>query len=352
MDWRNISKRRILAWVMIAFSGLAVALALSFVLLRLLGKGSLYRSSVQYQAQGQSLGEEAASEEEALPMEEDWIRYKGKVYAYNQDILSILCIGTDERDVNKDRTGQADGLFLAILNSHSGQIHFLAIDRNTMAQIDTFDDSGAYLGPGIGQITLAHGYGQDRELADQNTVKAVSGLLYGVPIHGYVSINMEAIPKINDSVGGVTVTVLEDIQIPEAGVHMRKGETVHLQGMNAFWYLKHRDITKEASAAGRLQRQKQYVQAFVGAAKEAMAKNPTLPVTVFGQLTEYMTTDILLDEVTYLASTAASLHFSGENLHTVPGATDTSKEFDEFWPDEEALRDLVISLFYEEVDMG
>jgi len=45
----------------------------------------------------------------------------------------------------------------------------------------------------------------------QYMVDAVSNLFYGMPINGYVALNMNAVAMINDAVGGVTVTVPEDM---------------------------------------------------------------------------------------------------------------------------------------------
>ena len=61
-------------------------------------------------------------------------------------------------------------------------------------------------------------------------MKAVSRLFYGLPIHGYCSVNMEAIPIINDIVGGVDVTVLETLKNSSGTVNFQEGETVHLEG--------------------------------------------------------------------------------------------------------------------------
>ena len=40
----------------------------------------------------------------------------------------------------------------------------------------------------------------------------------------------------NDAVGGVEVTVLQDISFPKAGVDLKKGEKVTLDGTQAYYY--------------------------------------------------------------------------------------------------------------------
>ena len=49
-----------------------------------------------------------------------------------------------------------------------------------------------------------------------------------------------------------------------------------------------------------------------------------------------MTTDIKADEVTYLATTAASYEFSGE-IYLLDGETKMGDVYEEFYPDEDAL---------------
>ena len=41
--------------------------------------------------------------------------------------------------------------------------------------------------------------------------EAVSELFYGLPIHGYCALSMNNIADLNDAVGGVTVTVPEEL---------------------------------------------------------------------------------------------------------------------------------------------
>ena len=78
---------------------------------------------------------------------------------------------------------------------------------------------------------------------------------------------MKAISTINDAVGGVEVTVLEDLTRKDKS--LVKDAKVHLTGKTAFWYVQYRDTTVFGSADLRLARQKQYLNGFVAAAKKA-----------------------------------------------------------------------------------
>ena len=59
------------------------------------------------------------------------------------------------------------------------------------------------------------------------TKEAISTLFYNLPITGYASIGYDAIPKINDAVGGVDVECLEDLTYRKKG--WTKGTQLHLE---------------------------------------------------------------------------------------------------------------------------
>ncbi len=285
--------------------------------------------------------------------EEDWIRYQGKVYAYNENILSFLCMGIDVDHVLSEQqqgwnSGQADALFLLVLNPDTQRMSVIAIDRNTMTDVDMYDQDNLFLGTVQAQVNLAHGYGDGREGSAENQVKAVSHLMYELPIHGYCAINLPAIYILNDTIGGVDVSILDDFT--SEYFSFTPGEIVHLDGRLAYAYIRYRDEDVPESARMRLGRQKQYLLAYVEKAKQEFAKDITLPVKLFTAAAPSMVTNLTVDEVMYLASEAVKYTFSEDDLITLPGVTDTSGEFDEFYVDQDALKQIIIDVFYTEIE--
>lgn len=350
-------KYQIAAWVLVILAVLAALLAIGFFVMTRMGKARLQRNATSQMPVMAGNAEEGQQETEVLEpddtWEDDWIRYRGGVYDYNENILTFLCMGIDVNDEVDNsqkglKAGQADALFLLVLNPDSRQMSIIAIDRNTMTQIDTYDNDNKYVSTQLGQIALAHGYGDGREGSAENTMKAVSKLMYDLPIHGYCAINMAAIPAINDTVGGVDVTVLEDMTRQNKA--FVEGARLHLEGRLAYLYVKYRDTSVEGSARLRLNRQKQYLINYVGQAKKAFASDITVPITLFNKITPYMVTNITADEVAYLAGSVAGYSFSEENLIMLPGTTDTSGRFDEFHVDDEQLRQVIVDVFYTPVE--
>lgn len=292
---------------------------------------------------------EAGSEEE----KEGRVYYNGKTYEFNEDIMTFLVMGIDQHSETVTEYtegfegGSADAIFLVVLNPHSKKLQIIAIDRNTMTDVDIYDYYGNYEETIETQLCVQHGFGDGTVKSAAYMEKAVSNLLYGLPINGYCAINMSAIAKINDSIGGVDVEVLEDLT--KWDKTLRKGEKVHLMGKSAFLYVQRRDTNIFGSAEGRLERQRQYINAFIQKAKAEFKKNPALPVTLYTELKPYMTTDLNVEKAAYLAGMAAGFDFHATDIRKIEGENVMGEEYEEFYIDEDAMYELLLDTFYEEV---
>lgn len=315
---------------------------------------------------------------------ESYITYQGKKYQYKKDMVNILCLGIDIRQENLDqwaqedaqaqeevlqetendskqvlerqksagnksgrRAGQADAIFLVALDTKEHTMDVIAVPRDTMVPVKKYSVGGEYQGTQEMQITLQHAYGDGKEQSCELMEEAVSNLFYQLPINGYCSINMLALPIVNDAVGGVTVHMDEDLTLlnPEFTV----GSDVLLQGDAAMDFVGGRDITVAQSSLDRIGRQKEYLMSFIPAAKKAVKKDITLPVELYQTLSEYMVTDISADEVTYLASEGIQCSFSKDNLHMIDVDVQMGVEYEEYYAKDEELYQMIIDIFYEEV---
>jgi len=345
-----MKRKRIFAWIACVLAALILAVLAALFLIIRSGKANLLKNASSQMPQLSGETDQSAPDEE---WDEDWIHYQGKVYDYNESILTFLCMGIDVDDVLSEQqqgwnSGQADALFLLVLNPDTQKMSVIAIDRNTMTDVDMYDPDNHFLGTVQAQVNLAHGYGDGRERSAENQVKAVSRLMYELPIHGYCAINLPAIYILNDTIGGVDVSILEDFT--SEYFSFTPGEIVHLDGRLAYFYIRYRDEDVVESARLRLGRQKQYLLAFVEKAKQEFARDITLPIKLYNAAAPSMVTDLTADEVMYLASEAAKYTFSEDDLIVLPGVTDTSGEFDEFYVDQDALKQIIIDVFYTEVE--
>ncbi len=313
------------------------------------GRSRLLQKQEAVPEQMQQADEEADAETDTT-LEAGSIRYQGDVYTYKKDIMTFLFLGIDrtgEVSASSDRFkgGQADAMFLAVLDPDDKKIRIIGINRDTMTSMKVYDKNGNYAGKETAQIALSHAYGDGMEESCENSVDAVSNLFYGLPIHGYFALNMSVMAKLNDAVGGVDVIIPESASGLEPG--WNTGDAVHLTGDAAYQFIHYRDTSKEQSAEERLERQKQYLKNFIAQAKTAMKKDMTLPLQLYTQITPYMVTDVTADEAVYLAGEALSYSFGDEDLYSMTGEVRMGEEFEEFYPDETALYEVILDIFYE-----
>lgn len=360
----RINKRKfdILATTLCVILGVMILIAGAFTVMRMVGRSNMNKPVEGTGEEPMNIGEQIVVAEGEPEPEEGVILYKGAKYRLNEDMITILVMGIDKSLVtsidgrpvaDEARSeldgGQADALFLALLNPHDKTISVIAINRNTMTDVDIFDAAGNYLGIRKMQICLQHGYGDGGVESCLRQVRTVSRLFKGLAINSYAAISMDAIPQMNDAIGGVTVEVLEDINIRGYGVKFTKGDVVTLYGNDAFWYVKYRNTEVFDSASSRLARQKQYIAAFGTKAKQKALEDIRVAADLYTLMQAYTTTDMDINSFTYLASEASGYTFSMDNIYSLQGETVMGTDYEEFYADEEALEDLIIQLFYEPV---
>lgn len=288
------------------------------------------------------------AEEEGL-----FVTYKGKEYKYNEDIISFLCLGID-KDIpieEKRETGSeglADAVILVSVDVESGRIQMLSIPRDTIVPVKVLDKEGKFVKTENGQITLQYAYGRTAAESCELMTDAVSNLLYRLPIQRYCSINFQAVPKLNDAIGGVDVEVMEDIYGENCTLYA--GNNVHLEGMMALDYVRWRAEWEYGSNMDRIARQKQYMTNYFDKAKTVVQKDLTLPVKVFNELKDNMCTNVTVEDITYLVPELLDITLNAEDMQSIPGEITQPGEYEEFHPYEEELKELVISSFYEEVE--
>lgn len=283
------------------------------------------------------------------------IELDGKKYRRNTSIRAILCIGVDTEGDMEQKTasgvaGQADGLFLVAQDMARDRVRILMIPRDTMTEITLFDLMGNELGKDVQHLTLAYAYGDGREKSCELLSEAVSDLCFGIRLDGYLAMNVSSIPLLNDTVGGVTVTVKEEgLEVRDP--MLKKGNTVQLSGSQAEIFVRYRDITKSQTALGRMDRQKQYIQAYFETAQKEAGKDNELITRIVNDIEEHMITNMPKDQ--YLDMGLAVLNSQQElgesDFLSIPGRAVETINFDEFYPDLDELKRIMIELFYKEI---
>lgn len=294
--------------------------------------------------------------EESYELQEGQIRYNGKTYQYKDNLMNILCLGIDSRDgIAKEKTpgkaGQADCVILAVLDDDAKTIQLINISRDSMVPVHVYATDGSFVEDRTEQLALQYAYGNGRDWSCQLMEEAVSELFYGLPIHGYCALSMNSIADLNDAVGGVTVTVPEDLAVMQPKL-FTAGDTVTLKGELAYHFVHDRDYKSAdiASNNKRIARQKTYAVAFVNQFKQGMKEDMTLPVKLYQTAEKQMVTSIGLDQAIYLCTEYMNSSFDTDNIYTIEGEVTKGEEYAEFNVDDDALYQLILDVFYEEVN--
>lgn len=276
------------------------------------------------------------SGDESLDEEAD-AYYNGVAYNYNDKLVNILIIGVDRQKPGVSKKHQADALFLVSLDSENKSVNVISISRNTIANVDSYDINGNYFATSKQQLCLAYTYGSDDKQSSELTTKAVSGFLYGIPISGYYTIFMNSLKDIVDSVGGVPVSISENMTAVNPS--FKSGADITLTGSNVLTYLRYRG----ESNAPRLERQKSFIKSFTAQAKKAVLKDLTLPIKMYNKLSSNTVTNVDATSAAYLASEALKASFDFRGVEGVNGSDGT---YETFTADETQLYELLLDVFY------
>ncbi len=291
-----------------------------------------------------------------LEVTEQYTTYQGKKYKYREGIVNVLCLGIDKgipmpyKEAGRGNIGMADVIMLVSIDTKKDNMKVIAVPRDAICDVQTTTIDGELSSKKRMQICMQYAYGVSMQQSNELMVDAVSELLYDTQIQRCCAINFEALPIINDAIGGVDVEVLEDIE--EWEPRLPYGETIHLEGELALRFVKVRNKHILDGASLRTQRQKQYAVAFVEKAKNVVKKDPTIPITIFQELQKdgNMCTDITAEDIAYLMPEVMKISFSDDMVQVIPGENRVGEDgYAEYHLDVDAMKEIIIDAFYEEV---
>lgn len=275
------------------------------------------------------------------------VEANGVEYELNKNIETVLVMGLDKfsEDVDTssyDNDQQADFLMLFVLDNQNKTCRALHIDRDTMVEMNILGVAGQEVGTITQQLALAHTYGNGQNVSCRNTAKAVSNLLKGIDITHYVSVTMDAVPVYNDLVGGVTVQVLDDF----TGIDdtLVKGEKVTLMGDHALTYVRTRYGMDDSTNSHRMIRQRQYIEELYRITREKVQEDEEFVITVWDKLAQYTVSDCYEQDLLGIYEKVSEYEYLG--TERIEGESVVGERFMEFYPDEDALKELIIKMFY------
>ena len=250
------------------------------------------------------------------------IDYEGRRFVRKDNMDLVLIIGVDQTEgsVRKGYRsgGQADFLMLLAIDHNAKQVRTLHIDRDTMTNITVLGVLGQKVGTNYAQICLSHGFGATEEENSAYAMEAVENLLQGEKIDFYLSTNIDAIAQLNDALGGVTVTLNEDLTHLDPAMALGKVLTLH--GMQAEYFVRNRYNIADGSNAKRMERQRIYMDALSVTMKQKMQADENFVNTFMNDVWDLLTSNVTLGRVTNVFSNAVNYrilpveYLSGEHV--------------------------------------
>ena len=244
------------------------------------------------------------------------IIYNGDRYPVKYGLMSVLLIGTerypeDERPDSGKGSGNgsfADFLVLLVFDHNRKTLTPIHICADTLCK--TPGDSAE--NNKYQKIGLTYSFGKSNRNGCTNICKAVEELLYGAPVDHYAAIDMQAIPLVNDVLGGITIKLQDDFSA--LGSEFQRGNSVTLQGSEALAYISRQEQESMDSHALRRARQQHYLDALIGnisqthgvpnlldsSVRETIAKDPKLSETGIKGAADYLCTDLSMSRLTDL----------------------------------------------------
>lgn len=298
------------------------------------------------------LEEQLQNQSYASTNHEKQMYFKDSWYSKKENIETVLLMGLDkfEEDISETESyrnhQQADFLALLILDHEKKSCDVLSINRDTMADMTELGIANQPIGTVNAQLALAHTYGSGGVDSCLNTIDAVSNFLYGTKIDHYLSVTMDAVPLVNDAVGGVTLVVEEDFSAVDPS--LKQGEKVTLKGAQALTYVRGRKDVADNSNINRMERQKQYLAALYEQMQKKLEKDSNFMLKLLTDLSPYMVSDYSISQVS--GQLDSGLEYELGQFHSIAGESVKAEEFMEFYADDEALKEQLVELLYEEVE--
>jgi LCP family protein required for cell wall assembly len=282
-----------------------------------------------------------------------YTEYNGKKYQYNNRVTTLLYAGLDSFDELKQTAtygdkARADSIMLIVLDEASKKMSVVAINRDTMTEVNRFSRNGGDLGTYVTHLGYAYANGDGGTASCENLKTAVSTLFNNLPIDGYMVSNQTSIVMINDLVGGVTVTVPNNdlaTKYPE----LTEGNIVTLDESNVRAYVQQRDTAVDFSNEGRIERQKSFVLSFMDEFGTLVKDNSMQVWDELEECSNWMQTDITKNRYLSLADAFSQTNLAPDSYYILEGEDQLGELHDEFYYDEDALQELIIKLFYREI---
>lgn len=268
------------------------------------------------------------------------IQINGQLWQFNRRLRTVLFLGIDSKAEVKQNDiigsgGRADVILLLVLNTEDQTMRIMSISRDTMTVVDAYDMDRRLVFSGVMQVNMQYAFGDSPTRSCILMKRKISDLLYGIPVDYCVSVTMDGISALVEEIGGLTLTIPEDWT--DIDPKYSAGAVVTLNGAEAEHFIRYRDITETGSNDVRMERHAWLIRQLLSQFGERSGDDLT---SLYQSMEEYMASDLDAE----IMKMVFSYDFT-ENTK-IPGQTSAGELHDEYYIDEEALKELLVQVFY------
>ena len=224
---------------------------------------------------------------------------------------NILILGSDSRagdnaELNTGKIAGARSDTALVMHIPEGRTQAVAVSipRDTLVTRPECKDADGSTVAGAERVMFNSIYSQVGPACVVKTVEKMSG----VRMDHYVEIDFAGFKDLVDAIGGVEVTVDQDIHDKSSGLDLTAG-THRLDGTESLQFVRTRHGIGDGSDLGRIGLQQEFMIALLGEIKKQdLLGSPTKTYKIADTLTAALTTDSELASLTALADFGRSMN--------------------------------------------
>lgn len=200
--------------------------------------------------------------------------------------------------------GLSDSMLLVRFDPRSKKVSLLSVPRDTYAWVEGFGETKINEANRVGGPALS--------------AKTLSRLLDGVRIDRYARVNILAVEKLIDALGGVTVYIPHDMKYTDNTQHLyidlKEGEQ-RLNGEQALQFLRYR--YDGLGDIGRIQRQQTFMRALM---EQTLSPATVVKLPqILSVIQEYIDTNLSVEEIVALTGFASQISRENTQMLMLPG---------------------------------
>lgn len=220
--------------------------------------------------------------------------------------INLLVLGKD------DASDLADAVVLLNVDTTAKSVTCLQIPRDTYIELDG--------------LNYKKVNGLSKQLGSDAAACKVISETMGVHIDGYISVDLAAVRKIVDTLGGIELYVPMDMDYDDPyqdlSIHIKKGYQ-RLSGDEAVGFIRYRDGYLRADVA-RMDAQKIFLSALAKKMTSQIASKDIMPL--LNLAVKYVKTDLTVVELFSLCTVMLKVVPKDINFATMPGEAVQSKK--------------------------